>query len=119
MTFCEIKIYKPYDNKEKEDVQKVKYFLENYTNCYDRSNLEGYITAGAFVGDKQGNILLNHHKKSGLWFQFGGHSDGEEDSLNVAKREIMEETGLEITNIKQLKTYEIINAPNEHRIIIY
>ena len=90
----EIKIYKPYDNKEKENVQKVKYFLENYTNCYDRSNLEGHITAGAFVGDKQGNILLNHHKKSGLWFQFGGHSDGEEDSLNVAKREIMEEAGI-------------------------
>ena len=37
----------------------------------------------------------------------------------TVKREIMEETGLEITNIKQLKTYEIINEPNEHRIIIY
>ena len=26
-----------------------------------------------------------------MWFQFGGHSDGEENSLNVAKREVMEE----------------------------
>lgn len=90
----EVKNYKPYDNKETEDVQKVKNFLENCTNCYDRSNLEGHITAGAFVCDRNGNILLNHHKKSGMWFQFGGHSDGEEDSLNVARREIMEEAGI-------------------------
>ena len=38
---------------------------------------------------------------------------------DTVKREIMEETGLEITNIKQLKTYDIINKPDEHRIIIY
>ena len=38
---------------------------------------------------------------------------------DTVKREIMEETGLEITNIKQLGTYEIINNPDEHRIIIY
>lgn len=94
----ELKNYKPYDNKEQEDLTKIISFLECNTNCYDRSNLDGYVTAGAFVCDKQGNILLNHHKKSGMWFQFGGHSDGEEDSLNVAKREIMEEAG--ITNFE-------------------
>lgn len=94
----ELKTYKPYDSKEQEDLMKIIFFLENDTNCFDRSNLDGHITAGAFVCDNQGNILLNHHKKSGMWFQFGGHSDGEEDSLNVAKREIMEEAG--ITNFK-------------------
>lgn len=94
----ELKKFKPYDNKEQEDLIKIISFLECNTNCYDRSNLKGHVTAGAFVCDKQGNILLNHHKKSGMWFQFGGHSDGEEDSLNVAKREIMEEAG--ITNFE-------------------
>ncbi len=90
----ELKNYKPYDNKEQEDLTKIISFLECNTNCYDRSNLDGHVTAGAFVCDKQGNILLNHHKKSGMWFQFGGHSDGEENSLNVAKREIQEEAGI-------------------------
>ena len=90
----ELRIYKPFDSREKEDLIKVISFLENDTNCFDRSNLKGHITAGAFVCDNKGNILLNHHKKSGMWFQFGGHSDGEENSLNVAKREIMEEAGI-------------------------
>ena len=49
----------------------------------------------------------------------GGGIELFEDMKNTVKREVMEETGLEICNIHQLKTYEIINSPNEHRIIIY
>lgn len=90
----ELQNYKPFDENEKQSVKEVLEFLENNTNCYDRSNLKGHVTAGAFVCDNNGNILLNHHKKSGMWFQFGGHSDGEEDSFNVAKREVMEEAGV-------------------------
>ena len=90
----ELKKYKPFDKREKEDLNKTLRFLENNSNCYDRSNKIGHITAGAFICDKSGNILLNHHKKSGMWFQFGGHSDGEENSLNVARREVMEEAGI-------------------------
>ena len=90
----ELKNYIPFDQKENEDVKKTLEFLKTNQNCYDRSNLFGHVTAGAFVCDRSGHILLNHHKKSGLWFQFGGHSDGESDCLNVAKREIMEEAGI-------------------------
>ena len=90
----ELKKYKPFDEREKEDLSKTLHFLENNSNCYDRSNKIGHITAGAFICDKSGNVLLNHHKESGMWFQFGGHSDGEENSLNVARREVMEEAGI-------------------------
>lgn len=90
----ELKKYNSYDNNEKVCVKNTIKFLEDNENCFDRSNLAGHITAGALVCDDKGNILLNHHKKSGMWFQFGGHSDGESDSLNVAKREIMEEAGI-------------------------
>ena len=90
----ELKKYKPFDKREKEDLNKTLRFLENNSNCYDRSNKIGHITAGAFICDKSGNVLLNHHKESGMWFQFGGHSDGEENSLNVARREVMEEAGI-------------------------
>ena len=49
----------------------------------------------------------------------GGGVELFERMEDTVKREIMEETGLEITNIKKLKTYEIINEPDEHRFIIY
>lgn len=90
----ELKNYKPYDAKEKQHYDKIVEFLTNGDNCFDRSNTKGHITAGALVVDRKGNILLNHHKASGMWFQFGGHSDGEKDSLSVAKREVMEEANI-------------------------
>lgn len=103
----ELKKYKPFNNKEQQDVNLAICFLEKSSNCFDRSNLEGHITAGAFICDNQGNILLNHHKKSGMWFQFGGHSDGEEDSLNVARREIQEEAGITHFKLGQTGIYDV------------
>ena len=90
----ELEKYKPLDEQEKENVKKVLEFLANNTNCYDRSNLKGHITAGGLVVDGKGNVLLNHHKKTGMWFQFGGHSDGDANCINVARREISEEAGI-------------------------
>jgi len=90
----ELDNYNPYDAKEAAHLSKIITFLDNNNNCFDRSNKDGHITAGALVVDRNGNILLNHHKASGMWFQFGGHSDGESDSLSVAKREVEEESGI-------------------------
>ena len=89
-----IENYIPRDEKEKECVEKAKDFLKNNDNCFSRTNLKGHITAGALVMDENGNVLLNHHKALDKWLLFGGHSDGESNSLHVAKREVMEESGI-------------------------
>ncbi len=89
-----IENYNPKDESEKECVGKMKEFLRTNDNCFSRTNLKGHITAGALVMDKNGNVLLNHHKALDKWLLFGGHSDGESNSLNVAKMEIMEESGI-------------------------
>ena len=89
-----LKEYKPTDAKEKEDLIKIIEFLDNNSNCFERKNLEGHITAGALVIDNTGNVLLNHHKVLDIWLHFGGHSDGDNNSLNVARREVMEESGI-------------------------
>lgn len=86
--------YNSFNKDEKENVKKVLDFFANNTNCYDRSNLKGHVTAGGLVVDGKGNVLLNHHKKTGMWFQFGGHSDGDANCINVARREISEEAGI-------------------------
>lgn len=90
----ELNNYKPFDEQESKNVKTVLQFLRDNTNCYDRSNLAGHVTAGGLVVDGLGNVLLNHHKKTGMWFQFGGHCDGESNCLNVALREISEEAGI-------------------------
>lgn len=90
----ELKNYKAFNDQEKENVEKTLKFLKDNSNCFDRSNLKGHITAGGLVVDDSGNVLLNHHKKTGMWFQFGGHSDGESNCINVARREISEEAGI-------------------------
>ncbi len=38
--------------------------------------------------------LLTYHHKLNKWVQLGGHADGEMNLLHVAKREIVEESGL-------------------------
>ena len=96
----ELRNYLPYDFDEAENKRKVLNFLLDNDNCFSRTNLEGHVTAGGFVCDGKGEILLNHHKASGMWFQFGGHSDGNSNSLEVAIREIGEESG--ITNLTQV-----------------
>ena len=81
------------------------------------------IRVGCSVLIKLNNKLLlgirNKEPNKGLIITPGGRVELFENMIDTVKREIMEETGLEITNIKQLKTYEIINKPDEHRIIIY
>ncbi len=91
----ELKYYIPLDEAEKNNVEKVIEFLKNNTNSFSRTNLAGHITAGGLVVDMKGNVLLNHHKKADMWFQFGGHCDGESNLLNVARREVFEESGLD------------------------
>ena len=59
----ELKKYKPFDEREKEDLNKTLHFLENNSNCYDRSNKIGHIAAGAFIFYKNGKILNNNNKK--------------------------------------------------------
>ena len=81
------------------------------------------IRVGCSVLIKSNNKLLlgirNKEPNKGLIITPGGGVELFENMIDTVKREIMEETSLEITNIKQLKTYEIINKPDEHRIIIY
>ena len=74
------------------------------------------IRVGCSVLIKSNNKLLlgirNKEPNRGMIITPGGGIKLFERMEDTVKREIMEETGLEITNIKQLGTYEIINNPD-------
>lgn len=71
------------------------------------------------LGDK---ILLGTRGKEpnrGKWVLPGGGVKFLESLHSALKREIMEETGLEIEIENVIGVYEIIKPPDEHRVIVY
>lgn len=64
-------------------------------NAHRRSCLEGHLTGSALLLDHaRERVLLHHHRKLGMWLQFGGHCDGDGDLRRVALRETIEESGI-------------------------
>lgn len=96
----EIELYQtPYIE---EDRYKSRFLdLLFFDNCFERSLLEGHITASAWVLTSDfKNVALLHHKKLDRWLQPGGHADGDEDVKRVALKELKEETSLvDVTQI--------------------
>ena len=91
----ELKKYKPLDSDELKNLELTKEFIESNNNLFSRSNLVGHINGSGFLmNDDLSQILLTHHKILNKWLQFGGHSDGDENTLNVAMRETFEESGI-------------------------
>jgi 8-oxo-dGTP pyrophosphatase MutT (NUDIX family) len=77
--------------------------------------LEKHFTATAYIID-QGKILLLKHPKMQKWLPPGGHVEANETPPECAKREVKEETGLEIEFVKQENIWlEFWNASSIER----
>lgn len=76
---------------------QIRGFLEEHGPvALTRQCLPGHLTASCLLWDAAGErVLLHHHRKLGLWLQFGGHCDGDGDVRAVATRETHEESGIE------------------------
>jgi len=69
--------------------------LLSFPNCFDRSLLHAHFTASVWVVNESfDEAILTHHAKLDRWLQLGGHADGDENLLRVAKKELNEESGL-------------------------
>ena len=80
------------------------------------------IGSALLVRDEANRILLGQRNKDpqrGSWVIPGGKIHAFESIAQAAAREIEEETGLSVEVGDQFRVYEIINSPNEHRIVIY
>ena len=76
--------------------QRTIEFVNQHSDCFERSLEIGHITASAWLLNKNGtHALLLHHAKLNNWFQLGGHCDGNPDVLAVAIKEAQEESGIE------------------------
>jgi phosphoglycolate phosphatase-like HAD superfamily hydrolase/8-oxo-dGTP pyrophosphatase MutT (NUDIX family) len=91
---------------------------------FDRRKADRPIaTVGALIHDGAGNVLMiRTHKWSDLWGIPGGKIERGESSEAALKREIREETGLEISDIRFVMNQDCIDSPEfirpEHFILL-
>lgn len=90
-----LKQYQPFDATEAENLKLTQNFLQNNNNLFSRTNLAGHVNGSGFLlSEDLSQVLLTHHKALNQWLQFGGHSDGDANTLRVAMRETWEESGI-------------------------
>ncbi|RJE22345.1 Nudix domain protein [Aspergillus sclerotialis] len=84
--------------------------------------MEPKIGVGVFVFDKTGKIVLGKRKGShgsGTWALPGGHLEFGESFEACAAREVLEETGLTIANIRFLTTInDVMEEEGKHYVTI-
>lgn len=109
--------------EEKERQSQLLMYLQKYgdTQIVDWNNFDGHIVAGGFIyAKKDHKFLVLYHKDLKMYLYPGGHVDSSEiNPLQAAKREILEETGLE--NFKQvlLSENELIPIDIDTHLIEY
>ena len=89
-----LKKYNPYNEQEAVDIQ---FFIdcEKKEQILTRENTLCHLCSSAFIINKEKNkILCIHHNIYNSWTWVGGHADGDDDMLYVAKKETEEETSL-------------------------
>ncbi|MBX2878644.1 MAG: NUDIX hydrolase [Granulosicoccus sp.] len=103
----------PYDKLEAQHTQDTLAFVQSNSQCIERSNLAGHVTASAWIlSNDQRDTLLTHHRKLDRWFQPGGHIEEDSTIQAAALREAVEESGINEINLVSSEIFDI----DVHRI---
>jgi 8-oxo-dGTP pyrophosphatase MutT (NUDIX family) len=113
-----LRYHRPEGHHEKDSLKKTITFVEANDDYYLRSNLQGHLTASAWVVDfEKREVLLTHHRKLDKWVQLGGHIDETDESLlDAAMREVGEESMLKNLSPRYLDIFDIdVHEIPEHK----
>lgn len=96
----ELSNYIPINMQEEKDKLFLLKCLDNFDDVLKRENEFVHFTSSALVvNKKRDKVLMIYHNIYNSWGWIGGHADGEEDLLAVAKREVEEETSVKNTKV--------------------
>ena len=91
----QIEHYIPYNEQEVKDKQAMLTCFKAFEDVLTRQNPICHMTVSSFVVNKERtHILMAYHNLYNSWAWMGGHADGDEDFLHVAKKELAEESGV-------------------------
>ena len=101
--YQELVLYHPFDDAEAGDIKGFLKFIDTFQDhIYTRDNVIGHVCPTAFVVNKdRTKTLMAYHNQFQTFAWLGGHADGEINSLKVAEKEFVEESGL--------KNYRVLN----------
>lgn len=88
--------YQPFNEQEEKDREVIMRWLQaDPEHIFSRENTAAHMTASAWVvSPDRTKVLMAYHNLYDSWAWLGGHADGEEDLLQVALREVREESGI-------------------------
>ena len=96
-----LKGYMPYNEQEETDINQIIEAEEKLGQILTRENRFCHLCSSAFVINKtHDKVLCIYHNIFDSWTFPGGHADGDDDMVYVAKKELEEETS--ITDYKLL-----------------
>lgn len=90
-----LRAHVPADPGEARDVARTLGLVAWLRAPFDEHADATHVTGSAIVTDGDGEFVLHRHKRLGLWLQPGGHVDPGETPAEGARREALEETGIE------------------------
>ena len=92
----QIENYIPFNEQEIRDKAQILAFLRSGAELITRDNPVAHLTASAWVvSPDRKQVIMVYHNLYKSWSWMGGHADGDWDLLRVAKKEVMEECGLQ------------------------
>ena len=88
--------YIPVNEQEETDQATFLRWLQRDDDISIRENLDGHLTASAWVvNPARTHVLMAYHKLYDSWAWLGGHADGNWNLCQVAEKEAREESGIE------------------------
>lgn len=114
----QIEQYEPFNEQEERDREIILDCLKNNEKVFFRESQMAHMTASAWVTNRnRDKILMVYHNLYDSWSWLGGHADGEEELLEVAMREVREESGLKnLTPIsREIYSLEVLTVDGHRK----
>lgn len=113
----QIENYIPFNNKEENDKKLFINFIKSNNEIYSRNNLSGHITSSCWIiNEKHNKVLMCYHNIYDSYSWLGGHNDGDENCLNVAIKELKEESGLKKYKVLDKSIFSLEVLPVKEHI---